>query len=115
MIRHIVFFSANSLADVETIFQTLSGYAQIPGVLNFEVARNRKIDGLGNEVDIILHACFESDEALAAYKAHPIYIAGIAKVRPLRELRIAADYLTPRAWGSEWCRRTRRRPNLDCG
>ena len=94
MIRHIVFFSAKNNADIETIIETLAGYAQIPGVRDFEVGRNRKIDGLANDVDIVLHACFESDEALAAYKAHPIYIAGITKVRPLRELRIAVDYLT---------------------
>ena len=95
MIRHIVFFSAKNHADVETIIRTLSGYAKIPGVQNLEIGRNRKVDGLANDVDIILHACFESEEALAAYKAHPIYIDGTTKVRPLRELRIAADYLTP--------------------
>ena len=94
MIRHIVFFSAKNPADIDFIIQTLSGYAKIPGVQDFEVGRNRKVDGLGNEVDVILHACFESEEALAAYKAHPIYLDGITKVRPIRELRIAADYLT---------------------
>ncbi|RWB25255.1 MAG: hypothetical protein EOQ42_35210, partial [Mesorhizobium sp.] len=29
---------------------------------------------------------------LAAYKAHPLYQEAIKRVRPLRELRLAADY-----------------------
>jgi len=43
-------------------------------------------------VDVIVYAEFESAEALAAYKAHPLYEASIKAVRPLRDLRIAADF-----------------------
>ena len=36
------------------------------------------------------------DEAqLADYKAHPVYQESIDLVRPLREMRMAADYVVP--------------------
>ena len=35
---------------------------------------------------------FENDAELAAYKAHGLYQEAIRRVRPLRELRLAADY-----------------------
>jgi quinol monooxygenase YgiN len=39
-----------------------------------------------------VYAEFKDEAALAAYKAHPIYQVSIAKVRPLRELRLAVDF-----------------------
>lgn len=93
MIRHIVFFSARDAADVNDIVDALSTYATIPGVKDFEVRRNSKVDRLANDVDVVLHACFDTQEDLDAYKAHPTYIAGTEIVRPLRELRVAADYV----------------------
>lgn len=92
MIRHIAFFSAKDPKDIDLIATTLAGYSEIPGVKNFEIGRNRKIDTWENDVDIVLHAQFETDADLIAYKQHPIYLAGIDTVRPIRELRIAADY-----------------------
>ena len=38
---------------------------------------------------------FTDAAALAAYKAHPAYQASIDRVRPLRGLRISADYEVP--------------------
>lgn len=92
MIRHIAFFSAKDPKDIDLIATTLAGYSEIPGVKNFEIGRNRKIDALENDVDIVLHAQFETEADLIAYKEHPLYLAGIDIVRPIRELRIAADY-----------------------
>lgn len=92
MIRHIVFFSAKDSKDIDLIATTLAGYSKIPGVKNFEIGKNREIDALENDVDIVLHAQFETEADLNAYKEHPIYLAGIDIVRPIRELRIAADY-----------------------
>lgn len=92
MIRHIVFFSAKNPEDIDIIATTLAGYSEIPGVKNFEIGRNRKVDALENDVDIVLHAQFETEADLIAYKNHPTYLAGIETVRPIRELRIAADY-----------------------
>lgn len=93
MIRHVVLFSARRRADVETIARTLRGYSEIPGVQALEVGLNRKSDPLSDEADVVLTALFADDAALAAYKAHPIYLAGIAAIRPLRDMRIAADFV----------------------
>ena len=93
MIRHVVLFGARRPEDVETILATLRGYAAIPGVESLEVGRNRKSDPLSDEADVVLTATFADDAALAAYKTHPIYLEGITTVRPLRDLRIAADFV----------------------
>lgn len=91
MIRHTVFFSAKDPADIDTIVATLSGYAAIPGVRDLQVTRNMKRDRWSSEIDVVLHALFADEAALAAYKRHPIYEAGTRTVRPLRDLRFVAD------------------------
>lgn len=64
----------------------------IPHSLTFEVSENKNVDALSGEVDVIVYAEFKDDEALKAYKSHQLYQDSIAVVRPLRELRIAADF-----------------------
>jgi len=67
--------------------------ADIPHAQHFEVGRNLHSDAITeSHVDLVVYAEFEDESALAAYKAHPIYAACISRVRPLRELRIAADF-----------------------
>ncbi|SEK39321.1 Stress responsive A/B Barrel Domain [Roseovarius azorensis] len=93
MIRHIVFFSAANPEDVERIRDGLMMLADIPHSSHFEVGRNLQSDALtGSRVDLVVYAEFSDETALAAYKAHPIYADCITRVRPLRELRIAADF-----------------------
>lgn len=92
IIRHVVFFSSKSPADIDRIVDGLSMLSAIPHVRHFEVTRNRNEDRFGNEVDVIVYAEFDDDAALAAYRAHPIYQDCIEIVRPLRDLRIAADF-----------------------
>ena len=93
MIRHIVFFSAANPDDVDDIRNGLMMLAEIPHSRHFEVGRNLQSDPIaGDRVDLVVYAEFDDDAALAAYKAHPIYSACIARVRPMRELRIAADF-----------------------
>ncbi|HAW48066.1 Dabb family protein [Roseovarius sp. A46] len=93
MIRHIVFFSATNPEDVEHIREGLMMLADIPHSSHFEVGRNLQSDAISaDRVDLVVYAEFDNEEALAAYKAHPVYAACIARVRPLRELRIAADF-----------------------
>jgi len=94
MIRHIVFFSARNQEDVDLIAEHLRGLGQIPHSDFFEIGINRKVDQLGTEVDVVVYGEFRDEAALAAYKAHPIYSETTAKVRPLRELRIAADFIS---------------------
>lgn len=95
MIRHIVFFRAKNPADKETIFEGLSLLAGIPHSRHFEVGRNLLVDTISVEgPDFIVYAEFDDETQLAAYKAHPLYAQSTARVRPLRDLRMAADFLS---------------------
>ncbi len=91
-IRHVVFFSATDKADIERIVAGLSRLGNIPHSTVFEVVENSRVDALSGEVDVVVYAEFADDAALQAYKFHPIYQEAIDIVRPLRELRIAADF-----------------------
>jgi hypothetical protein len=91
-LRHVVFFSAKDKADIPQIVEGLRLLSGIPHARVFEVRENQRRDALSSEVDVIVYAEFDSEEALSAYKAHPLYEASIKAVRPLREIRIAADF-----------------------
>lgn len=91
VIRHIVFFSARDPADLERIEAGLKRLERIAAADRLEVRRNLGRDALGNEVDIVVYGEFADAAALAAYKADPLYAEATALVRPLRELRLAAD------------------------
>jgi hypothetical protein len=92
VIRHIVFFSARDPGDLAAIRAGLSLLTEIPFARRLEIGTNVKTDQLGSEVDLVVHGEFDDAAALAAYKAHPNYQRSIEIVRPLREMRIAADY-----------------------
>lgn len=94
MIRHVVFFSAAPGEDVEQVRRGLMMLADIPHADRFEVGRNLRRDTIGGDApDLIVYAEFADEAALAAFKAHDIYAACTAHVRPMREMRIAADFL----------------------
>jgi hypothetical protein len=95
MIRHIVFFTAKDKADIEQMRQGLLTLKAIPFARHLEVAVNGRHDALSPDVDLVVYAEFDGPEALAAYKAHPLYQTSIELVRPLRDLRVAADYEVP--------------------
>ncbi|MEZ5866595.1 MAG: Dabb family protein [Geminicoccaceae bacterium] len=94
MIRHIVFFSARDPADLPVIEAGLKRLETIGAADRLEVRRNLGRDDLGNTVDLVVYGEFADAAALAAYKADPLYAEAIAIVRPLRELRVAADVET---------------------
>lgn len=94
MIRHIVFFSARNKDDVEAIVAGLKKLGDIPHSIVFEVMKNTKVDPISGEIDVVVYGEFEDENALAAYKAHPIYSATTALVKPMRELRISADVVS---------------------
>lgn len=94
MIRHIVFFTAKSRENVPAIREGLKALATIPGSSVFEILENRKVDPLGNDIDVVVYAEFPDEAALFAFKEHPIYAQTTARVRPLRELRYSADVLS---------------------
>ena len=92
MIRHIVFFTARNREDLEAIQDGLMMLKNIPHARHFEVGRNLRADTITEaEVDLVVYVEFDTKAELEAYKAHPIYQQAIARVRPLRESRIAAD------------------------
>ncbi|MCO5070335.1 MAG: Dabb family protein [Rhizobiaceae bacterium] len=92
MIRHIVFFSAKPGIEAETIRDGLMKLADIPSSSHFEVALNSKVDPWSSEVDIVVYAEFADEAALAAFKTHPVYAQTTNRVRPMRELRLSADF-----------------------
>ena len=92
MIRHIVFFTAKDGESVDAICEGLSALGSIPHSQHFEVTRNSKVDQISNEVDVVVYAEFADAAALAAYKAHPTYAETTQKIRPMRELRLSADF-----------------------
>ncbi len=91
MIRHIVFFTA-PVENLEKVRAGLSILTAIPHARLLEIGTNVKTDQLGTEVDLIVYGEFADEAALAAYKAHPNYQLSIDLVRPIREMRMAADY-----------------------
>jgi hypothetical protein len=95
MIRHIVFFNAKDPKDADVIFEGLNLLSGIPHAEHFEVGRNLKTDRISQEgPDFVVYAEFADQDQLDAYKAHPLYEKSIAIVRPLRNMRIAADFLS---------------------
>lgn len=92
MIRHIVLFTAKNKAHIDQIVEGLSILTTIPHARRLEIARNRKTDQLGNDIDVVVYGEFDNETEFTAYKAHDLYQESIRRVRPLRELRFAANY-----------------------
>lgn len=91
-IRHVVLFSARDRADIPRIVAGLQILADIPHTQAFEVRRNAQSDALSTEADVVVYAEFATTGDLAAYRAHPLYQKSIDIVRPLRDMRIVADF-----------------------
>jgi hypothetical protein len=96
-----VFFSVKRREDLDAMRAGLSALGGIPHSEVFEVSLNTKVDPLSDEVDVVVYAEFADEQALAAYKAHPIYGEATRKVRPLRELRLSADVVAGSAASDE--------------
>lgn len=93
MIRHIVMFSARHPKDAEAVHDGLCLLKSNPHSLRLEIGRNLKTDPIpGEHIDFVVYGEFADEAALASFKAHESYAAAIAIVRPLRDIRIAADF-----------------------
>ncbi|WP_299141186.1 Dabb family protein [uncultured Tateyamaria sp.] len=90
-LRHVVFFRAKARADVDRVFDGLAILEGNPHADVISVRRNTHCDALSDEVDVVVYAEFRDRDALDAYKAHPLYQQSIDIVRPLRDMRVAAD------------------------
>ncbi|TNB47032.1 Dabb family protein [Martelella lutilitoris] len=97
MIRHIVFFSVPEGGDADQIETGLSILTENPHASVLEIGRNTRSDLYDEKVDFVVYGEFEDEAALAAYREHPLYKKSTALVRPLREMRMAADYDTAKA------------------
>lgn len=93
MIRHIVFFQVKRENWI-VVREGLSRLQEIPHSRTLEVAENIKKDLWDNQVDFVVCGEFEDEAALDAYKNHPVYAAATKYVRPLRETRVAADFVS---------------------
>ncbi len=95
MIRHIVFFTAKSPEHLDTILFGLKRLETIPDSIRVEIRRNMNKDPISPDgPDVVVYGEFEDEAQLAAYKAHPLYQESIDIVRPLRDMRIAADFIS---------------------
>ncbi len=94
MIRHIVFFSVPKGGDADAVEAGLSILTENPHASLLEIGRNTRSDLYDEKVDFVVYGEFEDEAALAAYREHPLYKKSTSLVRPIREMRIAADYDT---------------------
>ncbi|PIE10939.1 MAG: stress responsive protein [Rhodobacterales bacterium] len=95
MIRHVVMFSVRRPEDAEAVHDGLCLLKANPHALTLEVGRNLATDPIpGAQVDFVVYGEFADESALQAFKTHPTYAASIAAVRPLRDLRVSADFLS---------------------
>ncbi len=92
MIRHIVFFSAKDKADLPAILEGLGTLAGIRHHDHFESSRTRRVDPMGNDVDVVVYAEFRNRAALDAYKADPILPASTQRRAPLARHSLFRDY-----------------------
>lgn len=94
MIRHVVFFTVKDTNDLETVYDGLSILRGIGEFSHFEVGRNLRTDTISPEgPDFVVYAEFDDADQMARFKGHPLYQESINRVRPLRDQRIAADFL----------------------
>jgi len=91
MIRHIVMFSAKSPDKIDAVYNGLKMLEGIEGNWLLTVTKNKKVDQIENEIDVVVYGEFPDQEALDTYKSHQIYQDCIDVVRPLRDKRIAVD------------------------
>tara|TARA_B100000676_G_scaffold269243_1_gene285025 strand:- start:4654 stop:4947 length:294 start_codon:yes stop_codon:yes gene_type:complete len=95
MIRHIVLFRARNPRDVQAVRDGLRNLQRIPAASVLEVEFNARKDTWSEEIDVVVYGEFADENALAAFKADPIYEDTIKIVKPMRDLRIAVDYPAP--------------------
>ena len=95
MIRHIVFFAVKDTKDLETVYDGLCLLSGINEFIHFEVGRNIRIDDISPDApDFIVYTEFADKEQMERYKKHPLYQESIRIVRPLRDMRIVADFFS---------------------
>ena len=97
MIKHIVSWTfldgAEGLekpAIVDAVVEKLSACRELPGVVEFELARPQ--EGLEASFDLVLYSAFDTVESLRAYVTHPVHQAAGAFIGKVKQTRQAMDY-----------------------
>jgi quinol monooxygenase YgiN len=91
MIRHIVMWTLNDVADAARFKALLDTCANlVPGTHQFEVGI--RAEGLDANVDVVLVSLFSDREALDAYQHHPRHKDVSAQLGPMRSARHILDY-----------------------
>lgn len=94
MIRHVVMFTALEPENADRVLKGLRLLEQNPHSLHLEVGRNMKSDEIeGPRPDFVVYGEFADEAQLQAFRAHPIWKQATETVRPLRQLRVAADFV----------------------
>jgi len=91
VIRHVVMYWLKDPSRIgETIGILQSMENKIPGLLKLEAAQ----DTLHSDrsCDLCLNTTFESAEALAAYRTHPVHIPVKKHMHSVMERSVSADY-----------------------
>jgi hypothetical protein len=94
VIRHVVLFSANPGEKESLVLGLKKLEALVDESLaeKLEVKENLKLDKYSQECDVIVYGEFLSQDQLEKFKAHSIYQDCIKIVRPIRDIRIVADF-----------------------
>lgn len=92
MVKHIVAYTlvdgVDKTAEIERIASLLEPLVgQIEGLQWLEVCQTYQGD-----MDYVLYSEFESKEALAVYRDHPLHAAAKAQFFHLIDKRVSADY-----------------------
>ena len=92
MIRHIVLFRARKSEDIQAMYDGLERLIAIKDANVLEVKLNERKDSWSDEIDVIVYGEFKDLAALNKFKESPVYKDTIKIVKPLRDIRITADY-----------------------
>lgn len=84
-------FTAKTPDEIDAVYNGLKMLETIEGDWHLSVTKNKKVDQIGNDIDVVVYGEFPDEQALARYKADPIYTECIGVVRPIRDKRIAVD------------------------
>ncbi len=91
MVRHIVLFWLKDKRQIEetvNILQSMKG--KIPGLLQIEAGKD--FAQSDRSCDICLNTLFETAEALAVYRTHPVHIPVQKHMHSVMERSVSADY-----------------------
>ena len=91
MVKHIVIYNLKEDVDKESAVELIRSVLEplvgkIPGLLHMEIRRAY------NGLDYALYSEFESRQALADYREHPLHLEAKTHFFHLLNSRVAADY-----------------------